>query len=75
MSFVIKSAWFLRKRFCFKGTIRENLLWGNPNATPADIDKALEVSQAKEIVSGKEGGLEAPVEQNGKNLSGGQRQR
>lgn len=64
-----------QKAVLFKGTIRENLLWGNPNATPADIDKALEVSQAKEIVSGKEGGLEAPVEQNGKNLSGGQRQR
>ena len=64
-----------QKAVLFKGTIRENLLWGNPNATPADIDKALEVSQAKEIVSGKEGGLEAPVEQSGKNLSGGQRQR
>lgn len=64
-----------QKAVLFKGTIRENLLWGNPNATPADIDKALEVSQAKEIVSGKEGGLEALVEQNGKNLSGGQRQR
>lgn len=64
-----------QKAVLFKGTIRENLLWGNPNATPADIDKALEVSQAKEIISGKEGGLEAPVEQNGKNLSGGQRQR
>lgn len=64
-----------QKAVLFKGTIRENLLWGNPNATPADIDQALEVSQAKEIVDGKEGGLEAPVEQNGKNLSGGQRQR
>ncbi len=64
-----------QKAVLFKGTIRENLLWGNPDATQADIDRALEVSQAKEIVSGKEGGLEAPVEQNGKNLSGGQRQR
>ena len=59
----------------FKGTIRENLLWGNPDATDEDLEKALEISQAKEFVDQKEGGLDAEVEQNGSNLSGGQRQR
>ena len=59
----------------FQGTIRENLLWGDPNADTAALRQALEVSQAAEIVAGKEGGLDAPVEQGGKNFSGGQRQR
>lgn len=65
----------LQKATLFKGTIRENLLWGNENATDELLDKALEVSQAKEFVEKKEGGLESKVAQGGKNLSGGQRQR
>ena len=59
----------------FKGTIRENLLWGNPDATEEDLLKALEIAQARDFVEQKEGGLDAEVEQNGRNLSGGQRQR
>lgn len=65
----------LQKATLFKGTIRENLLWGNENATDELLDKALEVSQAKEFVEKKEDGLETKVAQGGKNLSGGQRQR
>ncbi len=59
----------------FEGTIADNLRWGKEDATEADLWKALEISQAKEFVVKKEGGLEAPIAQGGKNLSGGQRQR
>lgn len=65
----------LQKAVLFKGTIRENLLWGNENATEDDIMQALEIAQAKEFVDTKEGGLDFEIEQGGKNLSGGQRQR
>ncbi len=65
----------LQKATLFKGTIRENLLWGNENATDELLNEALEVSQAKEFVDKKEDGLETKVAQGGKNLSGGQRQR
>lgn len=64
-----------QKAVLFKGTIRENLLWGNENATPEDIERALEASQAKEFVDAKEGRLDYKIAQGGKNLSGGQRQR
>ncbi len=64
-----------QKAVLFKGTIRSNLLWGNPNATEEELWKALETAQAKEIVEKKEGGLDSVIEQGGKNLSGGQRQR
>lgn len=64
-----------QKAVLFSGTIRSNLLWGNPNATDEELWDALERAQAKEFVLEKEGGLDAPVAQNGKNLSGGQRQR
>ncbi len=59
----------------FKGTIRENLLWGNENASLEDLEHALVVSQSKEFVDAKEGRLDYMVAQGGKNLSGGQRQR
>ena len=65
----------LQKAVLFKGTIRENMLWGNENATDEDIMQALSVAQAKEFVDKKEGGLDFEIEQGGKNLSGGQRQR
>ena len=65
----------MQKAVLFKGTIRENIRWGNPNATDAQIMKALEIAQATEIVKSKDGGLDFMVEQGGKNLSGGQRQR
>ena len=59
----------------FKGTIREYLLWGNEDASGADIENALRISQAKEFVDTKEGRLDFMIAQGGKNLSGGQRQR
>lgn len=65
----------LQKAVLFKGTIRENMQWGNENATDEEIWKALEIAQAKEFVETKKGGLDFMVEQGGKNLSGGQRQR
>lgn len=65
----------LQKAVLFKGTIRENLLWGNGDATDEDIWEAIEVSQSKEFVEQKDGKLDFVIEQNGKNLSGGQRQR
>lgn len=64
-----------QKAVLFKGTIRENLLWGNENATDEDIENALSVSQAKEFVDTKDGRLDFKVAQGGKNLSGGQKQR
>lgn len=65
----------MQKAVLFKGTIRENLLWGNENATEEELWEALRISQSEEFVRQKEGGLDAPVEQEGRNLSGGQRQR
>ncbi len=65
----------LQKAVLFKGTIRENLQWGNPDATEEEMQRALAVAQAKEFVDTKEGGLDYEIEQGGKNLSGGQRQR
>ena len=64
-----------QKAVLFKGSIRQNLLWGNENATDADLWQALDTAQAREVVKSKEGELDAPVEQGGVNFSGGQRQR
>ena len=64
-----------QKSMLFKGTIRSNLLWGNENATDEQMWEALRIAQADEFVREKEGGLDAPVSQKGKNFSGGQRQR
>ena len=64
-----------QKAVLFKGTIRQNLLWGNETATDADLWTALETAQAREVVKDKEGELDALVEQGGVNFSGGQRQR
>ena len=64
-----------QKAVLFKGTIRDNMRWGNQNATDEEIWQALEVAQAAEIVRGKANGLDEMIEQNGRNLSGGQRQR
>ncbi len=58
----------------FKGTIRENMLWGDSEATDGDIMKSLRIAQADGVTADK-GGLDAIIEQGGKNLSGGQRQR
>lgn len=59
----------------FKGTVRENLRWGKPDATEQEMLAALETAQAKDFILAKDGGLDAPVEQGGRNFSGGQRQR
>lgn len=59
----------------FSGTIRENMLWGNPGATDEDIMQALRTAQAEEFVAKLPDGLDTQVNQGGKNFSGGQRQR
>lgn len=64
-----------QKAVLFRGTIRENLLWGNENAAEETLIEALEASQSFDFVSKKEKGIEELVEQNGRNFSGGQRQR
>ena len=65
----------LQKAVLFKGTIRENLRWGKEDATEEELLRALDISQAREFVDTKDGGLDAPVAQGGKKLSGGQKQR
>lgn len=64
-----------QKAELFRGTIRQNLLWGNENASEKDLWDALETAQAAQVVREKEGGLDEMLEQGGRNLSGGQRQR
>lgn len=65
----------MQKAVLFKGTIRENLLWGNQNASDEELWQALKMAQAEEFVVNKNGKLDAVVEQEGRNLSGGQKQR
>ena len=64
-----------QKAVLCKGTIRENLRWGNEDASEEELWKAVKTAQAEEVVKGKKGGLDFMVEQNGRNLSGGQKQR
>ena len=64
----------LQKAVLFKGTVRENLLWGNEDATDEELLRAVALAQATDVVEAK-GGLDGEIEQNGRNLSGGQRQR
>ena len=64
-----------QKAVLFKGTIRDNMLWGNPGASDEEINAAIATAQASEVVAGKAGGLDYAVAQDGRNLSGGQRQR
>ena len=64
-----------QKAVLFHGTIRDNLKWGKENATDEELYEALKIAQAKEVVDGKENGLDYMVAQSGKNFSGGQRQR
>ena len=63
-----------QKALLFEGTIRENLLWGNPGAGDAELMEAVQAAQAEDVLAAK-GGLDAKIEQYGRNLSGGQRQR
>jgi ABC-type multidrug transport system fused ATPase/permease subunit len=64
-----------QKAVLFKGTIRSNMQWGKPDATDEEMWEAIDTAQAREVVEGKDGKLDAKISQNGKNLSGGQRQR
>lgn len=65
----------MQKAVLFQGTIRDNLKWGKDDATNEEMNRALEISQAKEFVDSKPKGLDEYIAQGGKNLSGGQRQR
>ncbi len=65
----------MQKAVLFQGNIKDNLSWGKNDATDEEINRALEISQAKEFVDTKPGGILEPIAQGGKNLSGGQRQR
>lgn len=64
----------LQKAVLFQGTIRDNLRWGKADATDDELNEAVRLAQAEDVVRAK-GGLDAMIEQNGRNLSGGQRQR
>lgn len=65
----------LQKAQLFRGTIAENVRFGNASASSEVVEHALGVAQASEFVETKEGGLDFVIEQNGRNLSGGQKQR
>ena len=64
-----------QKAILFRGTIRDNIAWGKPDADDSEIEAALKAAEAYDFVMEKKGGLSSPVEEGGKNLSGGQRQR
>ena len=70
-----KVAVVMQKAILFKGTIRDNMKWGDADASDDDILEALRVSQSLEFVEKKRGKLDAYIDQQGKNLSGGQKQR
>ncbi len=65
----------LQKNVLFSGTIRDNLKWGNPNATDEELENACKISQAHEFVFSSPEGLDRVIEQGGANVSGGQKQR
>ena len=64
-----------QRQVLFKGSIRENLKWGNDQASDEELWNAITIAQAKDVVESKPGKLDFEVEQNGRNLSGGQKQR
>ena len=70
-----KISYVPQKSVLFKGSIKDNLLWGNQNATEKQLLEAVKTAQAENIISERSEGLNAIVEQGGKNLSGGQKQR
>lgn len=69
-----KIGFVLQKAVLFKGTVRDNLLWGNKNASDEDMNEALKAAQVLDTINEK-GGLDAEIKQGGSNLSGGQKQR
>ena len=70
-----KIAIALQKSEVFSTTIAENILWGKPDATEAELQKAAETAQAMEFISTRPEGMQTPVTQGGTSLSGGQKQR
>lgn len=68
-------AMVLQKNLLFSGTIKENLRWGNPDATDAELEEACRLAQADEFVRSFPDGYETFIEQGGTNVSGGQKQR
>lgn len=64
-----------QKAVLFSGSIRDNLLVGNENATEKEMLDAIKIAQAEDVIASKDGGLDYVIEQDGKNLSGGQKQR
>ena len=70
-----KVAVVMQKTVLFNGSIRDNIRWGNENATDEEISQAVSSAQAADVVASKPEGLDFIVEQGGKNLSGGQQQR
>lgn len=64
-----------QKAALFRGTVRDNLRWGNESADDAALWDALGAAQVKDVIEGKPGQLDFEIEQNGRNLSGGQKQR
>ena len=65
----------LQKASLFKGSIRDNIKWGNEEATDEEIMEAIRIAQAEDVINSKEGKLDFIIEQEGRNLSGGQKQR
>lgn len=68
-------AMVLQNTILFSGTVRENLKWGNPDATDEQLDQVLQQAQAKDFVAHLPAGWDTQIEQTGQNVSGGQRQR
>lgn len=68
-------AMVLQKNVLFSGTIKENLRWGNEEATDEEMIKACKLAQADEFISSFENGYDTYIEQGGTNVSGGQKQR
>jgi ATP-binding cassette, subfamily B, multidrug efflux pump len=64
-----------QRPYLFSGTVASNLRYGNPEATDAELWRALEIAQARDFVAQMQGGLDAAIAQGGTNVSGGQRQR
>lgn len=65
----------LQKSVLFRGTLRDNIKWGAPDASDSEIKAAVNAAQAADVIKAKEGGLDCVIEQGGRDLSGGQRQR
>lgn len=70
-----KFGYVMQSAHLFKGSIEENIKWGNPDADASDIINAIDIAQAKNVVDSKPDGINSHIEQNGRNLSGGQKQR